>query len=107
MDRVMEPEREFLQGTGRAQQVECDQRLGEVPQVVVVPVGFAPAADQLGTEVGPSGQDGAPPAQQLFAHHSPISHQASPAQAEANSTLLKVPMMNRSAAPDEVAFSSG
>ena len=40
-------------------------------------------------------------------HSSPLTHTAIPAQAAANRMLRKVPMMNRSAAPVELTFSSG
>lgn len=40
-------------------------------------------------------------------HSNPLTHTAIPAQAAANRMLRKVPMMNRSAAPVELTFSSG
>ncbi len=108
MDGVVEPERDLLRPAGRAEQVEGGQGVGQVPEVVVVPVRFAPARQEFGAEPGPAGQQRLPPlAQRPSGHHSPISHQARPAQAAAKSTLVKVPMMNRSAAPELVAFSSG
>lgn len=42
-----------------------------------------------------------------LAHTNVTSHSVSPAAPQANSTLTKVPMMNRSATPVSGAFSSG
>ncbi len=99
MHRVVEPQREQL-GDAAAQPAGGVQAFGQVTRVVVAAVRLRPGRQHRMGGLTRAGQR--PAAQKRL-----ISHIANPAQAEATSTLTKVPMMNRSAAPVLLALSSG
>ena len=114
VDHVVEPSGQPL-GPTAAESVECVEAFVQVSQVVIATVWLRPLLQQPGKQIlgvvrfvaPPSNETGADPAALGRAQNSPISQPASPATPQANSTLTRVPMMKRSAAPVLGAFNSG